>query len=134
MVQTATSDEKQFVFSEVLPQAQLLMTDVFGNYVIQKFFDFGTCLHDRCSPTLMDCTGLDEHRDLLTNVICGRVVRLSMQMYGCRVIQKSLETMPIERLVPLIDEFYEHVLECVHDQNGNHVIQKCIEVKNQNFQ
>lgn len=31
-------------------------------------------------------------------------------------------------LVPLVREFSGAVLECVHDQNGNHVVQKCIEV------
>jgi len=30
------------VFSEILAAAYSLMTDVFGNYVIQKFFEFGT--------------------------------------------------------------------------------------------
>jgi hypothetical protein len=30
------------VFSEILTAAYSLMTDVFGNYVIQKFFEFGT--------------------------------------------------------------------------------------------
>jgi len=30
------------VFSEILVSSYGLMTDVFGNYVIQKFFEFGT--------------------------------------------------------------------------------------------
>lgn len=34
--------EKQLVFSEIVSAAYSLMTDVFGNYVIQKFFEFGT--------------------------------------------------------------------------------------------
>jgi pumilio RNA-binding family len=29
------------VFDEILPNALQLMTDVFGNYVIQKFFEQG---------------------------------------------------------------------------------------------
>lgn len=28
----------------------------------------------------------------------------------------------------LLTEFHNNVLSCIHDQNGNHVIQKCIEV------
>jgi pumilio RNA-binding family len=35
-LETASPDEKGMVFQEVLPQALTLMTDVFGNYVIQK--------------------------------------------------------------------------------------------------
>lgn len=35
-LETATIEEKNMVFSEIFPQALTLMTDVFGNYVIQK--------------------------------------------------------------------------------------------------
>lgn len=40
-LETANSEEKQLVFDEILPNALQLMTDVFGNYVIQKFFEHG---------------------------------------------------------------------------------------------
>ena len=42
---------------------------------------------------------------------------LSLQMYGCQVIQKTIEVVELDG----------HVMRCVRDQNGNHVIQKCIE-------
>lgn len=35
-LETATVEEKDMVFNEIMPQAFSLMTDVFGNYVIQK--------------------------------------------------------------------------------------------------
>lgn len=35
-LETATVEEKNMVFHEIMPQALALMTDVFGNYVIQK--------------------------------------------------------------------------------------------------
>ena len=35
-LETATTDEKNMVFEEIIPQAFTLVTDVFGNYVIQK--------------------------------------------------------------------------------------------------
>jgi len=41
-LERATVAEKQMVFQEILSAAYSLMTDVFGNYVIQKFFEFGT--------------------------------------------------------------------------------------------
>ena len=37
-LETATTEEKNMVFEEIIPQALTLMTDVFGNYVIQKVF------------------------------------------------------------------------------------------------
>jgi hypothetical protein len=35
-LETATIDEKNMVYQEIMPQALALMTDVFGNYVVQK--------------------------------------------------------------------------------------------------
>lgn len=53
------------------------MTDVFGNYVIQKFFEHGD----------------QNQKKILANKMKGRVLDLSLQMYGCRVVQKvSLKT------------------------------------------
>ena len=37
-----TPGVKQMVFSEIISSSHPLMTDVFGNYVIQKFFEYGT--------------------------------------------------------------------------------------------
>ena len=82
-LERATVQEKELVFGEILPDAYSLMTDVFGNYVIQKFFEFGT-------P--------DQKQTLATNVQ-GRVLPLSLQMYGCRVIQKALECIPQQEQV-----------------------------------
>lgn len=35
-LETATTEEKNMVYQEIMPQALGLMTDVFGNYVVQK--------------------------------------------------------------------------------------------------
>lgn len=35
-LETATIEEKNMVYQEIMPKALELMTDVFGNYVIQK--------------------------------------------------------------------------------------------------
>ena len=39
-----------------------------------------------------------------------------------------METLDETDLPRLLKEFHNNVLSCIHDQNGNHVIQKCIEV------
>ncbi len=41
-LEISNPEDKQLVFQELLPHALQLMTDVFGNYVIQKFFEHGT--------------------------------------------------------------------------------------------
>lgn len=43
-------------------------------------------------------------------------------MYGCRVIQKALESIPAEQQQDVVRELDGHVLKCVKDQNGNHVV------------
>ncbi|XP_029794103.1 pumilio homolog 2 isoform X6 [Suricata suricatta] len=112
-LERATPAERQMVFSEILQAAYQLMTDVFGNYVIQKFFEFGS---------------LDQKLALATR-IRGHVLPLALQMYGCRVIQKALESISSDQQVisEMVKELDGHVLKCVKDQNGNHVVQKCIE-------
>ena len=55
------------------------------------------------------------------------MLTLAVQMYGCRVIQKALESIEADQQGILVKELEGHVMKCVKDQNGNHVIQKCIE-------
>ncbi|XP_036026488.1 pumilio homolog 2 isoform X3 [Onychomys torridus] len=110
-LERATPAERQMVFHEILQAAYQLMTDVFGNYVIQKFFEFGS---------------LDQKLALATR-IRGHVLPLALQMYGCRVIQKALESISSDQQSEMVKELDGHVLKCVKDQNGNHVVQKCIE-------
>lgn len=48
------------------------MKDVFGNYVIQKFFEHGSLVQ----------------KIVLARHMKGKVAELSTQMYACRVVQK----------------------------------------------
>jgi hypothetical protein len=52
-----------------MPDAYALMTDVFGNYVTQKMFENGD----------------QRQKAALAKEMEGKVLSLSMQMYGCRV-------------------------------------------------
>ena len=89
------------------------MTDVFGNYVIQKLLEYGS----------------DDHRRQLTEAMRGHVVELTLQTYGCRVVQKALDLAPMALRESIVTaELKGNVPQCVMDTNGNHVIQKCIEV------
>eukprot|EP00252_Welwitschia_mirabilis_P003361 TRINITY_DN13436_c0_g1_i1.p1 TRINITY_DN13436_c0_g1~~TRINITY_DN13436_c0_g1_i1.p1 ORF type:complete len:1053 (+),score=221.39 TRINITY_DN13436_c0_g1_i1:301-3459(+) len=110
-LEIASLEEKNMIFREIFPEALILMTDVFGNYVLQKFFEHGTA---------------NQRRDL-ADLLSGHVLTLSLQMYGCRVIQKAVEVVDMDQKIKLVQELDGHVMRCVRDQNGNHVIQKCIE-------
>ncbi|KAJ5600288.1 Armadillo-like helical [Penicillium hetheringtonii] len=102
-LETANSDEKEQVFREIQPNCLQLMTDVFGNYVVQKLFEHGN----------------QTQKKILANQMRGH-------MYGCRVVQKALEALT-DQQAAMVKELENHVLKCVRDQDGNHVIQKAIE-------
>ncbi|CAJ0937646.1 unnamed protein product, partial [Mesorhabditis belari] len=110
-LESASPSEMLIVYEAIQKDGTMLMTDVFGNYVVQKFFEKTN----------------DEQRIGLCRILKGNVLSLSLQMYGCRVIQKAIETCKENLQMEIIGEIIEHVLRCIQDQNGNHVMQKIIE-------
>lgn len=52
--------------------ANALMVDVFGNYVVQQLFEHGTMVQKK----------------LLAQKMQGHVAQLSAQLYGCRCVQE----------------------------------------------
>lgn len=71
-IPTANSDDRQRVFDEIMVNANALMTDVFGNYVVQQLFEHGTMVQKKMLAAKMQ----------------GHVPRLSEQLYGCRCVQE----------------------------------------------
>lgn len=71
-IPTANSDDRQRVFEEIMVDANALMVDVFGNYVVQQLFEHGTMVQKK----------------LLAGKMKGHVVQLSTQLYGCRCVQE----------------------------------------------
>ena len=110
-LETATPTERGAVFNEMLPSALRLMTDVFGNYVVQKFFEYGSteqvggwrgslgsaplCAHGLETRPAACAWALQKRT--LARCIEGHVVQLALQMYGCRVIQKAIESLNPEQ-------------------------------------
>jgi pumilio RNA-binding family len=43
------------------------------------------------------------------------------------VLYQALEVVDVDQQTQLVSELDGNVMRCVRDQNGNHVIQKCIE-------
>jgi mRNA-binding protein PUF3 len=71
-LETANSEVKERIFKELEPNSLQLMQDVFGNYVIQKFFEHGD----------------QPQKKILAGKMKGHVAVLANQMYACRVVQK----------------------------------------------
>ncbi|GJT44361.1 pumilio homolog 2-like protein [Tanacetum coccineum] len=131
-LETATTEDKNMVFEEIFPQALTLMTDVFGNYVIQKFFEHG----------------MPPQRRELVGKLLGHVLTLSLSMYCCRAI----EVVDMDQKIKMVGELDGHscvrvlehckdlktqskvmdeILACVsmlaQDQYGNYVVQHVLE-------
>ncbi|GKD52453.1 pumilio homolog 2, partial [Tanacetum coccineum] len=87
-LETATTEDKNMVFEEIFPQALTLMTDVFGNYVIQKFFEHG----------------MPPQRRELAGKLLGHVLTLSLSMYGCRAI----EVVDMDQKIKMVGELDGH--------------------------
>lgn len=109
----ATPEEKQAVFDTILPQAPSLASDAFGNWVVQKFFDF-------------DIGTLDQ-RKALVNELLPKLLSLSNETHGCRVVQKAIQHVPRESQLAIAGKLKENVIGCIESMHGNHVMQKCIE-------
>lgn len=68
-LEVASQEDRERIFQEILPNAYAIMTDVFGNYVAQKMFEHGDQIQ----------------KARLAKEMEGKMLVLSMQMYGCRV-------------------------------------------------
>lgn len=115
----ATDSRKEMIFREMRPYLRRLMSNTFGNFVVQKFFDIGTMRHK-----------LDIIEEIRFNF-----QMLSLHKYGCRVVQKAIESSSMQYLnylLQVIDR--ESAIRLAKDSSGNHVIQKIFRVAPLNIQ
>jgi hypothetical protein len=106
-----------------------LSEDIFGNYVVQIFFEQFTERQDTESEQWV--------KWLIEGLLRGNTLRLSRHLYGCRVIQKAFDCLPPRESIKLIEEIKHQgrvlgpsqrtqLEECITCHHGNHVIQKII--------
>lgn len=143
-LESATSEERQIVFDEIVPNNSLQLTqDVFGNYVGSDTQFWSIAAHPRIFQVVQKlfehCTQVQ--KTVLASTMEGHVLGLSLQMYGCRVVQKVCiqyycaifpsdfvvgQPQAVEYILPdqqgtFVKELDAYVLRCVKDANGNHV-------------
>ena len=116
-LESTSEEDKHSVFLQIQQRTLQLCKDVFGNYVLQKFLEHVT----------------QDRKIQLAKTIINKVKHLTKSMYG-RVVQKTFECVSDGLKITSISELRGHVEECVRDQNGNHAIQKCIEVPKKDIQ
>ena len=75
---------------EVLPAVRRLRNDVFGNYVVQKLFEFGT----------------SEMKAQLRDTLKGEMLPLALQMYG---YVRPSDPIPLSRL-PFLTNLHRSIV------------------------
>ncbi|KNH09570.1 triosephosphate isomerase [Perkinsela sp. CCAP 1560/4] len=111
-MEAAPDDVRFMIVQELVHHANTLTKDVFGNYVIQKALEYGTV----------------DQRISIVERLLGNIPELTLHTYACRVVQKALEHIKHSLRLEIAKELHDVTLTCIYDQNGNHVLQKCIEV------
>jgi len=108
-----TEIEQRLALTAALSSIEVLCDDHYGNFMLQGLFEFG--------PAEMK-------KELMDAVYGQDVVALCLNTHGCRMIQKAIQCLDQEDVCKLITKFKDYVLPFTHDPNGNHVIQRCIQV------
>ncbi|CAD2222344.1 pumilio protein [Angomonas deanei] len=136
------------ILEEMLPQFDMLTKHVFANYAIQKAFEVAALASDvaeqrRKDPqAVLKGTGFsapltaavvevwvkDDPLEKMMQCVRGKVVEYSQHMYGCRAMQRALESMPEKDFDEALNEFRGKAAASVLDANANHVVQKMIEL------
>lgn len=101
------------IVTEVLNHVADLMMDAFGNYLCQKLFEM---CNQRQLEALLERVG-------------PHLVPISLNMHGARSVQKLIDVLQSSPLVPRFVVGLEGaVVPLTKDANGNHVVQRCLEV------
>ncbi|XP_010535560.1 PREDICTED: putative pumilio homolog 7, chloroplastic [Tarenaya hassleriana] len=103
------------IFNEVIDHVVELMMDPFGNYLMQKLLD--VCTEEQRTEII-----------LLATAEPGQLIRVSLNAYGTRVVQRLVETIKTRKQISLVKlALRPGFLELIKDLNGNHVIQRCLQ-------
>lgn len=99
------------IFNEVNTFMFELMTDPFGNYLVQKLLE--------------QCT--EAQRTTLIDNASSTMIHIAFNQHGTRALQKMIDFVTTPAQVSrVIESLQPNVVGLIQDLNGNHVIQKCL--------
>lgn len=111
-MKSSTDNVTNSIINIVIKQCYPLMVNRFGNFLIQR------CIENGDSNQI----------DRIGSIIDGRTVKLSMDPFGCHVVQKAFEYVTEVRKISMIDELVEHIPETIANGYACHVWQKILEL------
>lgn len=112
-MQVLTNDiAATMIFNEIYLKIIELMTDPFGNYLIQKLFENVST----------------DQRVILVKNASPEFIRIALDPHGTRALQKLIECITTEEESQLIiNSLSPRIVALSRDLNGNHVVQKCLQ-------
>jgi hypothetical protein len=112
-IKTVDRIEKVRMCDAIVHNCEALMTNRFGNFLVQRVLEHGTV--DQISYVAAS--------------ISGRVVPLSMDAFGCHVVQKAFDTVSEEFKIRMVQELLCAIPETVKHRYACHVWQKLFELR-----
>ncbi|CAA7013345.1 unnamed protein product [Microthlaspi erraticum] len=110
-----TPVDAMVILNEVIAHVVELMMDPFGNYLMQKLLD--VCSEEQRTQIVLVATAEP-----------GQLIRISLNAYGTRVVQRLVETIRTGKQISLVKSALRPgFLDLIKDLNGNHVIQRCLQ-------
>ncbi|KAJ9153313.1 hypothetical protein P3X46_026763 [Hevea brasiliensis] len=110
-----TPQDVEKIFFEIIDHIIELMTDPFGNYLVQKLLE--VCNEDQRMQILCAITRK-----------AGELVRISCDMHGTRAVQKVIETLKTpEQFSMVVSSLKSGIVTLIKNMNGNHVAQHCLQ-------
>jgi hypothetical protein len=103
----------QSIFSQTVQHFPDLMIDPFGNYLCQKLLEV-------CDPAQLG---------MVIEIVSPTIVDISLNAHGTRSVQKLIEvSCKTPFIAKIVAALKNSVVNLAQDLNGNHVIQKCLNV------
>ncbi|KAG0277490.1 hypothetical protein BGZ95_005858, partial [Linnemannia exigua] len=112
-LKTSPPDQKLQIIDAILHSAYPLMSNRFGNFLIQRCFEFG-------SPQQIDA---------LAQAMRGNILTLACDPFGCHVVQKALDNVEEDCKARIVTEMFRRIRETIVHRYACHVWQKVFEIR-----
>ncbi|GAO46409.1 ARM repeat-containing protein [Saitoella complicata NRRL Y-17804] len=109
----ATSEQRHAIIEAIIAQAYPLMLNRFGNFLVQRCFEYGT----------------PEQVKGIADAIRGNVLNLSCDNFGCHVVQKAFDCVDEDDKASMVTELLRRIPETVIHRSACHVWQKLFEIR-----
>lgn len=112
-LKTSPPEQKIQIIDAILGQAYALMSNRFGNFLIQRCFEFGSA----------------QQIDALAQAMRGNILTLACDPFGCHVVQKALDNVQEDAKARIVTEMFRRIRETIVHRYACHVWQKVFEIR-----